>query len=233
MTNPSILNNTAVLQIQDGEYDTAISTLTKALRTVKLVMSGDAMIASHISDDDCKSSGLLSSRKFCCEFSSSGASSFLRTFEEGRICKSSVFRDPIHIRGAVPTSELERCEVISYAILYNLALTHHLESIDEPNQVLQRSLLHKSLALYEHAHHMLMKQDIDAPFLHTMALASNLGHTNHMLGDEERENLCFEYLLSTILYLVYYGEAEQINELDGFLTNIMPLISKDSSAPAA
>jgi len=41
MTHPSSLNQQAVCQIQEGEYDDAISTLIRALKIAKLALSGE------------------------------------------------------------------------------------------------------------------------------------------------------------------------------------------------
>jgi hypothetical protein len=228
MAHPSTLNNKAVHQIQDGRYHEAISTLTKALKTVKLVASGDAMISGTIEDESPESD-------FHCEFiTTSRASSFLRIVEKGGICESSIFRDPIHITGALlPATALENCELLSYVILYNLALSHHLRSMEEQTERTQTECLQKALTLYEHAHHIMTNQEADVALLHTMAITSNLGNIHLMLGDEERAHRCSQHLLSTILYIVDAGEARKIEVLDGFFRNVMPLITNASSAPAA
>lgn len=231
MTHPSQLNNVAVKSIEAKDYTTAISTLTKALKVVKLIMSGDAMI----SDSDtggCAETQITSG--FYCDFvRSAPSSSFERTFENGGICSSSIFRDPIYMTCHLPRAELERCELLSYVILYNLALSYHLRAMDEEEENLQVACLEKALTLYEHAHHILSSQEIDVSLLHTMAIASNLGHIHHVIGDERRAEMCFQHLLSTILYIVDCGEGGKIECLDGFFRNVMPLICQPSSAPAA
>ena len=171
---------------------------------------------------------------FSCDFVSSRSSaSFERTVENGGFCSSSIFRDPIYVSSGLPRSELDRCELLSYVILYNLALSYHLRAMDEEEDHLRNAYLDKALTLYEHAHHILSSQEIDVSLLHTMAIASNLGHIHHVIGDEQRAELCFQHLLSTILYVVDCGEGAKIKSLDGFFRNVMPLICTSSSAPAA
>jgi tetratricopeptide (TPR) repeat protein len=228
MMHPSKLNKRGVFQINEGSYDDAVTTLTKALKTVKLAMPIDTSL-----DDTTCSNAESPSNDFHCEFvSKTGRSSFLvRSIENGRICQSSIFRDPIHISGSL--SVLESFERLSYVVLYNLALAYHLKATEEPVQRLQIFNLQKALRLYEHAHHVLMNQDHDMSLLHTMAITNNLGHIHHVLGDEDRAGLCFQHLLSTIIYMVDYGEAEEIKPFDGFFRNAMTVIAKSSSAPAA
>lgn len=234
MIHPSQLNNAAVKSIEAKQYDAAISTLTKGLKMVKLVMSGDAMVTARESME-CDERRIRSG--MACDFvrSSPSSSSFERTFENGGICSSSIFRDPICMASKckLPRAELEKCEVLSYVILYNLALSYHLRGMDEEEQHLKIAYLQKALTLYEHAHHILSSQDIDVSLLHTMAIASNLGHIHHVIGDEERAQMCFQHLLSTILYVVDCGEGSKIETLDGFFRNVMPLICQSSSAAAA
>ena len=229
--NPSKLNNQAVFQIENKQYDESISTLTKALKTLKLVMSGDAMITN--SPAECLDSESDAPGYFSFEFLSSGPSSFLRTVEKGSVCPGSVFQDPIFVSSSTHVSDLECCEKLSYVILFNLALAHHLRALLETEPRLQRLRLQKALILYEHAHQVLMNQNLEVSLLHTMAIASNLGHIHDNLGNESRARMCFEHLLSTILYLVDCGEGGKMKSLDGFFLNVMPLIAKCQSAPAA
>jgi len=146
-----------------------------------------------------------------------------------------MFRDPISVSLQLPIPEEDSFEFISYVVLYNLALAYHLKAAFETNHTLQRSILRKALTLYEHAHHVLKNQDFDLTLTHTMALTCNLGHIHHLLGDSHKAKLCFQHLLSTLLYVVDSGEALKINggKLDGFFRNVMPLVSRTPSAPAA
>ena len=231
MAHPTDLNNAAVESIEAKDYMTAITTLTKALKRVKLIMSGDAMVSEN-DTIDCEND--MARPNFYCDFvCSRPSSSFQRTFENGGICSSSIFRNPIRLARHLPPVELQRCELLSYVILYNLALSYHLRAMDEEEESIRIACLEKALTLYEHAHHVLSSQEIDVSLLHTMAIASNLGHIHHVRGDERRAEMCFQHLLSTILYVVDCGEGGKIECLDGFFRNVMPLIGQSTSAPAA
>jgi hypothetical protein len=225
MAHPAQMNNDAVYLIENGKYDEAVVTLGASLKKVKLIMSGDTRILNLQQYED----GDLS-----CDFSPMGTS-FLRTYGKPGAEVSSIFQECVVVRRFLPSSQLDKkCELVSYAILYNLALVHHLKAVKESSSGrAQTLLLTRAMSLYEHAHHILINQDVDVSLMHTMAIASNLGHVHHMLGDEQKARLCFQHLLSTIIYIVDCGDAVRIDAFDGFFTNVMPLLSAASSAAAA
>ena len=81
-----------------------------------------------------------------------------------------------------------------------------------------------------------MKQTINVgvPVIHSMALVSNLGQIHHALGDHHKAEMCMQYLLSTMMYVIDCGKVDTLgNSMDGFFNMILPLISKDYPAPAA
>jgi hypothetical protein len=239
MMNPSNLNNQAVADIGDDRFDEAISSLTMALKRIQLVMSGDIMI-TDTADTAAMATGndtdgeRDSPRDFCFEFLACGSCSFLTSVENGRLSPRSMFRDPIHLSSTVfDCGTEEYCEKLLCVIVYNLALAHHLRAMEEQNETSRQSLIRKALTLYEHARQFLVGQDMDVSVLHSMAIACNLGHIHHMTGNDPASQMYFQHLLSAILYVVDCGEGEKVKSLDGFLLNVMPLISSVSSAPAA
>jgi len=295
MSHPAKQINTTSRQIVNGEYDAAIISLTNTLKTLKLVLSGDAKILipkemeDEIDNEDCmdqSDDSSSSSENFEYDFfSSPSSSSFLKTAvavksrslrstrsstRSSRIlspnsdCSSScstsndkpttkasvpqhhlqvsIYRDPIMVKGDhfVAPLDIHVCEELSYVAIYNLALAHHLKSVelatDPSKQSLRRVYLHKALSLYEHSHQILMKQTINVgvPVIHSMALVSNLCQIHHVLGDHGKAEMCMQYLLSTIMYVIDCGKVDTLgNSMDGFFNMILPLISGDVPAPAA
>jgi hypothetical protein len=301
MSHPAKQINKTSYQIVNGEYDEAIVSLTNTLKTLKLVLSGDAKILGPTemeenddSYDDCDAmdeseSSSSSTDSFEYDFfSSPTSSSFLKTAVsvKGRSIHSScisnrsddyssscstsddsakssstcsvstitsancpqhqlqvsIFRDPIMVRGdhfKAPL-DIQVCEELSYVAIYNLALSHHLKSVElashPSKQNLRRVYLHKALSLYEHSHQILMKQmiNVGVPVIHSMALVSNLSQIHHALGDHNKADMCMQYLLSTMMYVIDCGKVETLgNSMDGFFNMILPLISGDVPAPAA
>jgi hypothetical protein len=228
MANLFKLNNSAVFQMEKETYDEAITTLTRALKRVKMVISGDAMLADTPDEEDDKTVDESPSNTVDFDFLSSGRkSSFLRT----RV--GTIFQDAIYVSNPLLQPLLQTYEHLSYVVLYNLALAHHLRAMEEDCKRLRNARLQQALCLYEHAHQILLNQEIEVSALHNMAIASNLGHIHQFLGDESRAQLCFQHLLSTLLYVVDYGAGDKLVSLDGFLCNVMFLIGMALSAPAA
>lgn len=145
-----------------------------------------------------------------------------------------IFRNPIIFN--VP--EVERlCHKsfagMSYTILYNLALTHHLKAIEDDNGI-SRKHLRKSLWLYEAANAVRIREKLSLTVTQNMALVNNIGYIHSVLKNEEKAQECFEILLSTMMVVKDCGEREAIEQLDGFLVNVTPLIlEKQTSAVAA
>jgi len=294
MSHPAKQINETSNQIVNGEYDKAIVSLTNTLKTLKLVLSGDAkiLVPKEMEDEndedqmDHSESSASSTESFEYDFfSSPTSSSFLKTVVavNGRSssrhhhidthdcssdrceCKCresssssatatsangpqhelqlSIFRDPIVVWGDhfLAPLDMHICEELSYVAIYNLALSHHLKSLElasRPSQQHARRIyLQKALSLYEHSHQILMKQqriNVGAPVIHSMALVSNLSQIHHTLGDHAKAEMCKQYLLSTMMYVIDCGKVDSLgNSLDGFFNIIQPLISGDVPAPAA
>lgn len=235
MTHPSVLNNFAVHCISTQDYDEAITTLTKSLRTVKLIMSGDAKVLETIITPSQQCNVFTLPDGFKCDFVTSGnSSSFQSTVEKGGMRSASIFRAPIYMDTSLPQNELANCELLSYVILYNLALSYHLRAMCDEDNHIRNAYIEKALTLYEHAHHILTNKVLQVSLLHPMAIASNLGHIHSLLGDEPRAQLCFRHLLSTIVYVVNSGRSgERMEVPEGFFRNVMPLMGTSPSAPAA
>eukprot|EP00934_Nitzschia_sp_Nitz4_P005781 Nitzschia sp. Nitz4//scaffold37_size175936//92195//92905//NITZ4_002050-RA/size175936-processed-gene-0.191-mRNA-1//1//CDS//3329549800//5771//frame0 len=235
MTDPCALNNLAVQCLCNSDYDESISTLTKALRSVKAVMSGESSLPR---DSPCDAQAMDTdnaddSTGYQCNFVSfECTASFQKTLFAGST--RTLFRDPIYMTASNALDQMMVCEVASYAILYNLALSYHLKGMTMEDTEERLPLLRKGLTLYEHAHHILSSKVLDVSLIHAMAIASNLGHIHHLLRDETRSRLCFQHLLSTIVYVVNCGQfGEHMVVPDGFFSNVMPLLGTGGTAPAA
>lgn len=231
MTHPCTLNNTAACMIQHQQCDEAITTLTRALRTVKLVMSGDARLP------DCPNEESQSSTSdgFTFHFAVPLSPQASDPVSECGGCKTtSIMREPLYVSSAyLPQGELQKCELLSYVILYNLALSYHLRGMEEEVGHLRLAYLDKAKTLYEHSHSILSNQRLEISLIFTMAITSNLGHIHQLSGNQETAFNCFQHLLSILLYVIDCGHVEEIKSIDGLIENIMPLIGSTPSAAAA
>jgi len=150
-----------------------------------------------------------------------------------------VFREPI-MTLSHKTLDHEVCRELTYVCLYNLALAYHLKSFDiEPSlkaSETRRAHLGKALCLYELSQMLEMERSITIRVnaLHSMALVSNLRHIHNELGNMEKADMCSQHLLSTLMYLLYCGEADVLgSSIEAFYDVLLPLISKSITASAA
>jgi tetratricopeptide (TPR) repeat protein len=88
-----------------------------------------------------------------------------------------------------------------------------------------RTKLLKALSLYELAYRLQRDEDTEATVLQQMAIVNNVGSIHGALQQVECSRQCFENLLSTIMFVKDCGEADSVQDMDGFLSNTLPLMS--------
>jgi tetratricopeptide (TPR) repeat protein len=131
--------------------------------------------------------------------------------------------------------ELEAASSVeaAIAIMFNLALSHHLHALyGEHGSVHERqSTLDQAIALYELAWRLEMQEEADLCVEFTMAIVNNLGHAHRVKGNHEKSHQCFRHLLSTILFLQAYGPTNYRTE--EFVHSVTHLILRETVAAAA
>jgi hypothetical protein len=228
----SRFNNDGVSLIESGFYDEAISKFSKGLTLVKQVLAnqGDNDEADkRAASDSMKTSTEPASHYPICQF---------HKMQEPNVTKGFlsdddpfIFRAPLYIQSRVTdhTSFTYYLES-SFMLLYNLALTHHLSALSGKDT---QKRLQKALGLYEFAYTIQTTEDIQLTVLQTMAIANNMGQIHAALDDEVKSRQCFQHLLSSIMFVNDCGERDSVEQMDGFIANVMPLILMGASAPAA
>jgi hypothetical protein len=113
--------------------------------------------------------------------------------------------------------------MLSFAVIYDLALAWHLHGVlTVKNDSLRNTRLHRALSLYQHA------------TLFHLATVCNIGHIYGCLGEDTKAEDSSQLSLSAILCLVDSGaDPEHSIELEGLISNVMPIILKEASAAAA
>ena len=161
----------------------------------------------------------------------------------------------------------ELCNTLSAIVVFNLALLHHLKGMQASDVTSSTTPndFEKAVRLYEHSYQLHMNDSTHSSSpdfsLRAMSILNNLAHVHSVLNDETRSGLCWQKLLSLILYCREYGilEAQEqdedtpgnsmqcededdeflqrqcpSNQVQRFLSNVTHLILKDEiSAPAA
>ena len=230
------LNNYASDYIIIGNYEKAIKDLATALKVSKQIMSSqagsspEALRSSSMTLDGCMRQGRLS-----------GSCSTTTSEDEGESDCFNIYQCPIHVKPTDDAIMEKSCcneddtefNVVSSAILFNLALAHHLSAKKAKRQQRRASLtrLEKAARLYELASHLEQKRFTNGTNpLFMMAIVNNLGAIHHELNERENAQLFFQHLLSTMLFITEYSNGEEkekvvsedVNEI--FFNNVMHLI---------
>ena len=158
--HPAEQINKSNLQIVEGKYDEAIISLTAALKTVQLALSGDAKVSMSLGyhDGECQEelgpcNPSSSSSLACYEYeylSSVDKPSFLNTPSiisiHKNFCTASddsmikdhspthiqfkLFQEPLKVIVCKPL-DTSVCKELAYITIYNLALSHHLKFFEK------------------------------------------------------------------------------------------------------
>jgi hypothetical protein len=241
------LNNGAAFLISQGEYSGAAATLLTALVTLKegvkiIKESGDCSPSS-------REEGITTNAKdgSPLHFVASQQQHDPPSTNNNNKSKSKVsddwylYEDPVRVcaEKALPSSDC--IEIVSYAIIYNLGLCHHLEA-QQFNSESAAHLRHlqKAVSFYSHAQKLMASASLqDVGIIHSLVVANNSGHAHHFLSNEPSSRVCLQRLLNAIVLITGSGQqGRQIvsnNErcFDGFLTNIMHLVGFCSAAAVA
>lgn len=219
------LSNYGVAMIEKGQHGEAIDALSHALKMCRQNMdeAEDFRVSMSTSFDAC----MEASRK-------ATVPNFDACLSRGeRYFYQQAIRIPLTIG-----SSYRACVMVSTMVTFNLALANQLASVKkvaEPAEA--QAMLRKAVKLYELAFSMQQEEQFDGNTLFTLATVNNLGLIHSQLNDRMAANKCFEYLLSTLMYLnntTAGGCPPSGKELfDGFLRNASSLIQKSASAPAA
>jgi tetratricopeptide (TPR) repeat protein len=227
----SRFNNEGVTLIESGLYDEAISEFSKGLTLVKKIL---ALQGDDDEADEAETSAEPESQSPSYHFhkmQEPKATNECGDQEEFLSDETFIFRAPLYIQSRVTdhTSFTYYLES-SFMLLYNLALTHHLSALSGKDT---QKRLQKALGLYEFAYTIQTTEDIQLTVLQTMAIANNMGQIHAALDDEVKSRQCFQHLLSSIMFVNDCGERDSVEQMDGFIANVMPLILMGASAPAA
>lgn len=142
-----------------------------------------------------------------------------------------VYQQPMRIPENVGNN-YRACVFASTMVTFNLALVQQLmASHCSTTSVEQaRALLRKAGKLYQLAFNMQQEENFDQNTLFVLATVNNLGLIHSQLNDRKAADQCFEYLLSSLMYLAHSGDVR----LKGFLRNATTQTQhKSQSAPAA
>jgi tetratricopeptide (TPR) repeat protein len=217
------LNNEGIESLKAKSYQQAMNLFSRGLSLVKQVL------AEHEDEMDQDEEG--KDQEMPCQF-------IRPELDISKTCTGAEYSSGFIFRSAMTVPLCSENEPLcfkvyvqlSFVLLYNLALGHHLSALNSNEREKE---LHKALCLYELAYTIQMAEGIELTVLQTMAIINNLGQIHWILGSEEKSRQCFQHLLSTIMFLNDCGDSAVVENLEGFLCNVLPLISNNVCASAA
>lgn len=122
-------------------------------------------------------------------------------------------------------------------VTYNLALCLHL-SVAECSSVssspivggkkkrtkYERATLKRAANLYKLASSLHLHWEIEVSESHSLALWNNMAHVFKILGRELLAQTSLQHVLTMLLYTVFRGRAETVDQLDNFMANVLHLV---------
>jgi hypothetical protein len=223
------LNNEAATLIQEKNYAKACGILSVALGAAERLIK----TRFDCCDVSLSTSESSSNRSTCCFLSDTTAA-------DSTTGGYFFYRPPVHVfvsnHFTVPA-----IHNLAYAIIYNLALCHHLQAVLITNGSLPQSPdrhFQEAIVLYKQAEKLMNHGSLGV--LHSVVIANNMGHAYHCLSDELYANCCFYRLLKAFAQLreSMLVDPEAAGELqkgitDGFLSNILSILAISLVAAAA
>jgi hypothetical protein len=244
----SNLNNKSVSLIKEGRYDEAIVLLEEAVTTVIQVAKGclPQVQAAEINNKDDRndipsdstgSSGVCPIGSLASQAEEAIMAPDCSDFD-GDAQSPYVYQEPITVSG-LPSASVDSDDAIaaiSFIILFNLSLAHHLSGISTKEHEVVIKRLRTAQRLYE-CSFRLQAQSLHVDMLIATALLNNLSLVHKSLGNYYEFQQCDELLLSYVVLLVDVGLSSPIRQdqtvVDGFLGNVMHLVMTEAATASA
>jgi hypothetical protein len=257
------LNNEAVLLIATFNYTTACDLLSDTLQLLREGFTEDdqSVTNSRYSEHQeiQQTSGgaagpeihgdghvrmgprLLIARRNCLR-SDGGLPNIASQHQHDADCSASscyyIYRKPIEIQ-ELPSSGISAHDysLLIQAVLFNLALAHHLAALNENVMASGTSsrdaTLQRAINLYQLSHTLRCQETLvydDAVYF--MAFLNNLAHIHHMVGNKIKAEQCCQHLLACIMYMTEYDDERTYSVFREFFPTIKHLILEDSHTAA-
>jgi hypothetical protein len=147
--------------------------------------------------------------------------------------RNFVFRDPVRIDWDPSTAaEYSMFSEVTIAVFHNLALAIFLNAMEHGGSKIAE--LERASKVLEYALITIQRDSVPVHVVQTCALLNNLGQIYMLRREEVLAKRCFKSLLQTLMYLVVSGESGKVqDQLEGFFTNTMSVMSENTTAPCA
>eukprot|EP00980_Cylindrotheca_fusiformis_P011382 scaffold2638_cov114-Cylindrotheca_fusiformis.AAC.10 len=150
--------------------------------------------------------------------------------------KKSIFYQGIELPAALARNSSSTRLIVLQAIVFNLAMVHHL--VAEGNghdsfQSLQQTLRLKAIEFY----HMGLRISDFYSGMYAISILNNLGHLYVSIGDDALSAICFSRMLSGMTRLKEGGEHQQVSGIavlvEIFAEAAVRILHQNNAAAAA
>ena len=236
------LNNCAALHIESGDFDEAVLELTEALHQFRLMKRPLFSSSTNVDCDSSKNVSHLSLFLNDDDDDDEDVKALIHDTDDGEDSEELfVYRHPIRIErnpNEIPELGHTTSTFLSFSVIFNMAICYHLqasccEKEHKEDTEEGQFLLEKSKHLYELGYRLLRSEDFSFSIRISLALTNNLGQVLKNLQEHQKADLCFERLLSTVMFLMDCGADDELYEIDGFIRNTLYLVLKKPAASAA
>ena len=213
-------NNQGVCLLLSDQYDDAITFFISALKHVDENIERGAVGAVQHSND------LSAMHDLAAYFVIQEGKALSVPVDAGKAL--FIFTNPILVSHEINRLDCNFNSKLSIVAMYNLALSYHLCAIQK------QSLEHiqKALSYYQLAYNILI-DETHVVVSQAMVILNNIGHIHRLLRNDAGAKDCFEYLLSTMLFVLQIGEADRIQNWESFLSNVMDFVAPNPNPAAA
>jgi hypothetical protein len=211
-------NNYGVYLIERGNYGPAVIALASALKTCRQMMDETRDYPEPITTsldqcmEECRAQSIFY-RESCGD-------------RDEQFLYEQAILIPMNLGSSYKTGAM-----ISSIVTFNLALANQLYAMKHKES--NEAILRKAVKLYELGLTMQKEENFDNDTLFTLASVNNMGLLYNRLNDRKAANKCFEYLLSTLMYLTDCSGGHGYALFEGFFRNVSAAISEPCSAAAA
>jgi hypothetical protein len=156
---------------------------------------------------------------------------------------SFVYRNPLRLTdGELSQPYVDPEMALSSNFIFNIALCHHLIALEmseqQPNDLIygkhRIKRLRGALKLYELGFHMHSKKGVEGMSMNfALALINNCANIYETLGSTSKAQRFYNHMLSSLMMMIDGGEAEKVDELDGYLRNASRFILGSENVAAA
>jgi tetratricopeptide (TPR) repeat protein len=222
------LNNDGVSLMQNARYEEANVAFAKSLGIAKVKLQRFERTEEDLPD----------SSRYCYE---NDFEYDMVDLQNRPLFNSFVFSTPLKI---VRMLELERVgcsncfSKVSFVIVFNLALSHHLSAMSNSDPLKREESLQKSLRLYEVAHEIHGKEYCNQTHFEIIMVVNNIAEIQREVRNESKAQKCYEQLLEMVMFLLVdqgYEESGDgmMKQLDGVIFNVQQIVLKKVMVAAA